>query len=209
MITLYTWATPNGRKVSVMLEEIGESYEVKTVNIAKNEQFDPGFLAISPNNKIPAIADHDGEEVRTIFETAAILIYLAEKSGQLLPERGVARDSALEWLVWSVAGLGPMLGQWNYFAKRAPEPVPAATERFTAEAVRLFKVLEGRLDEAGYLAGDYGIADISAFTWTKAVYGPLREMAADRLGPMPQIDRWLLEIESRPAVRRGMAIPQV
>ena len=209
MITLYTWATPNGRKASIMLEEIGERYEVKTVDISRNEQFDPAFLAISPNNKIPAIADQDGEEVRTVFETAAILIYLAEKSGKLLPVKGVARDSALEWLVWSVAGLGPMLGQWNYFARRAPEPVPAAVERFTGEAVRLFKVLEGRLDEAGYLAGDYGIADISAFTWTKAVLGPLREMAGERLGATPQIDRWLLQIESRPAVRRGMAVPRV
>lgn len=209
MITLYTWATPNGRKASIMLEEIGERYEVKTVDISRNEQFDPAFLAMSPNNKIPAIADQDGEEVRTVFETAAILIYLAEKSGKLLPVKGVARDSALEWLVWSVAGLGPMLGQWNYFARRAPEPVPAAVERFTGEAVRLFKVLEGRLDEAGYLAGDYGIADISAFTWTKAVLGPLREMAGERLGATPQIDRWLLQIESRPAVRRGMAVPRV
>lgn len=209
MITLYTWATPNGRKASIMLEEIGEPYEVKTVDISRDEQFDPAFLAISPNNKIPAIADHDGEEIRTIFETAAILIYLAEKSGKLLPAKGVARDSALEWLVWSVAGLGPMLGQWNYFANRAPEPVPAAVERFTAEAVRLFKVLEGRLDEAGYLAGDYGIADISAYTWTKAVFGPLREVAGERLGATPQIDRWLLQIESRPAVRRGMAVPRI
>lgn len=209
MITLYTWATPNGRKASIMLEEIGERYEVKTVDISRNEQFDPAFLAMSPNNKIPAIADQDGEEVRTVFETAAILIYLAEKSGKLLPVKGVARDSALEWLVWSVAGLGPMLGQWNYFARRAPEPVPAAVERFTGEAVRLFKVLEGRLDEAGYVAGDYGIADISAFTWTKAVLGPLREMAGERLGATPQIDRWLLQIESRPAVRRGMAVPRV
>lgn len=210
MITLYTWTTPNGRKISIMLEELGEAYEVRPINIGKDEQFGPDFLKVSPNNKIPAIVDARGEgPPRTLFETAAILIHLAETSGRFLPQSGPERDRALEWLVWSVAGLGPMFGQWNYFANRATEKVPAAIERFSTEAIRLVRVLEGRLGEAPYLAGEYGVADISAYTWTKAVLAKLKEQSGAALSPTPAIDRWMGEIEARPAVGRGMLIPKI
>ena len=210
MITLYTWKTPNGRKISIMLEETGLSYAVKPVNIGRDEQFAPDFLAISPNNKIPAIVDEEGVDRReTVFETGAILIYLADKTGQLLPANGQRRRETLEWLMWTVSGLAPMLGQWNYFAVRASEKTPAAIERFTTEAVRLFKVLEQRLGSRVYLAHDYSIADISAYTWVQAIIKPFREQAAEALGSTPNIDRWLAEIAARPAVQRGMNIPAV
>jgi GST-like protein len=210
MLTLYTWTTPNGRKASIMLEEIGARYAVTPVNIGKDEQFDPDFLAISPNNKIPAIVDapEDGAK-RTVFETGAILIYLAEKSGQLLPPDGPARDKTLEWLFWATSGLAPMLGQWNYFARRAEEKTPTAVDRFTKECVRLFHVLEKRLAETPFLASAYSIADIGAFTWADAVLPKLRGDAAKQLGDTPSIDRWLTAINARPAVMRGLKIPEV
>ena len=210
MITLYTWTTPNGRKASIMLEETGLSYAAVPVNIGKDEQFAPDFLALSPNNKIPAIVDEEGVDRRqSVFETAAILTYLAEKTGMLLPTHGPRRVETLEWLAWSVSGLAPMLGQWNYFARRAPEPVPAAIDRFTQEVARLFGVLERRLSQGVYLAGDYSIADISTYTWTAAVVHAFQKHAPDALGPTPHIERWLAEIAARPAVQRGMAVPQV
>ncbi len=210
MITLHTWTTPNGRKISIMLEETGLSYVAKPVNIGKDEQFDPDFLAISPNNKIPAIVDEEGVDRRTtLFESGAILVYLADKTGMLLPAHGRRREETLEWLFWSVSGLAPMLGQWNYFANRAPDKTPAAIDRFTKEAVRLTGVLEGRLSGSHYLAGDYSIADISTYTWTSAMLRPLRAHAGDALAPPPHVDRWLAEIASRPAVQRGMQVPQV
>jgi GSH-dependent disulfide-bond oxidoreductase len=210
MITLYTWTTPNGRKASIMLEETGLSYVAVPVDIGQDQQFDPGFLALSPNNKIPAIVDEEGvDRRRTVFETAAILTYLAEKTGMFLPAHGHRRAETFEWLAWSVSGLGPMLGQWNYFARRAPEPVPAAIERFTTEVARLFGVLERRLSEGLYLAGDYSIADISTYTWTAAVLHAFRKHSPDALGPTPHIERWMSEIAARPAVQRGMNVPEV
>ena len=210
MITLYTWATPNGRKASIMLEETDLSYAARPVDIGKDEQFTPEFLAISPNNKIPAIVDEEGVDRRqSVFETAAILTYLAEKTGQLLPAHGPRRVETLEWLAWSVSGLAPMLGQWTYFARRAPEPVPAAIDRFTAEVARLFGVLEQRLSHGTYLAGDFSIADISTYTWTAAVLHAFQKAAPDALGPTPYIERWMAEIAARPAVQRGMQVPQV
>lgn len=211
MITLYTWATPNGRKASIMLEEIGAAYEVRPVNIGKGQQFAPDFLAVSPNNKIPAIVDHEGDGApRTLFETAAILLYLADKAGRFVPPPGPERDRTTEWLIWSVAGLGPMFGQWNYFANRAPEKVPAAIERFTTESLRLIGVLERRLSDAPYLGGDqYGVADISAFTWMRTVFDKIRDQAGSAWAGTPEIDRWMSEIDARPAVTRGMAIPKV
>jgi GST-like protein len=209
MITLYTWTTPNGRKASIMLEEIGADYTVKPVDISKNEQFDPAFLSLSPNNKIPAIVDHGREgRDRVVFETGAILTYLAEKSGRFLAPSGRRRDEGLEWLFWSSSSLSPMLGQWSYFVLRAPEKVPAAMERFTNEAVRLFGVLEKRLAAEPYLAREYSVADIATFTWVKAIGSKLKEHASD-LGETPSVDRWLREIEARPAVQRGMAVPKV
>ena len=210
MITLYTWTTPNGRKASIMLEEIGLSYVAVPVDIGKDEQFAPDFLALSPNNKIPAIVDEEGVDRRqTVFETAAILTYLAEKTGRLLPAHGPRRVETLEWLAWSVSGLGPMLGQWNYFARRAPEPVPAAVERFTGEVARLFGVLERRLAHGPYLLFDYSIADIYTYTWTAAVLHAFQHHAPEALGPTPHIERWMSEIAARPAVRRGMTVPQL
>ncbi len=210
MITLYTWTTPNGRKASIMLEETGLSYTAIPVNIGRNEQFAPDFLAISPNNKIPAIVDEEGVDRRqTVFETAAILTYLAEKTGQLLPVHGPRRTETLEWLAWSISGLAPMLGQWNYFANRAPEKVPAAIDRFTTEAARLFGVLETRLSQATYLAHDYSIADISTYTWTAAILHGFRKASPEALAPTPHIERWMSEIAARPAVQRGMRVPEV
>ena len=180
------------------------------MNIGKDEQFAPAFLAISPNNKIPAIVDEEGVDRRqTVFETAAILTYLAEKTGMLLPAHGPRRAETLEWLAWSISGLAPMLGQWNYFARRAEQKTPAAIDRFTAEAARLFGVLERRLAEATYLAHDYSIADISTYTWTAAILHGFREADPAALGPTPHIERWIAEIAARPAVQRGMMVPRV
>jgi GSH-dependent disulfide-bond oxidoreductase len=211
MITLYTWTTPNGRKASIMLEEIGLPYEVKPVNIGRDEQFDPAFLKISPNNKIPAIVDHDAAGgPLAIFESAAVLTYLAESSGQLLAASGAARWKALEWLAWQVGGLGPMLGQLNFFAKRSPEMAPLAIQRFTEESKRLLAVMAGRLDEVPYLAGDaYSIADIACYAWTKVAIEGLADVLDDPASRHPALARWLAQVGARPAVQRGMAIPKI
>ena len=210
MIDLYTWTTPNGRKVSILLEELGVSYTVKPVNIGKNEQFSPAFLAISPNNKIPAIVDHDAEGGDLpIFESAAILIYLADKHGGFLPASGAARWKALEWLAWQVGGLGPMLGQLGYFL-RAAEPVQSTIDRFAVESTRLLGVMDRRLKEADYLGGDYSIADMACYPWIAAM-APLIKGTPLIAGwdEMTGIHRWLEAIAARPAVQRGMAVPQV
>ena len=209
MITLYTWKTPNGRKVSVALEELGLPYTVAPVDISKGAQHDPAYLRLNPNNKIPTIVDEEGVDVRTVvFETGAILAYLAARTGRLMPHEGQAAADAASWLTWTVSSLSPMLGRWNGFSRMDP-PDPAGLEVFTAEAVRLFGVLERRLGEHAFLAGEYGMADISAYTWTAAVLPGFREKTGDRLDPTPNIDRWLEEIGARPAVKRGMAVPEV
>lgn len=211
MITLYTWTTPNGRKPAIMLEEIGHAYEVVAVDIGKDEQFAPDFLAISPNNKIPAIVDHDAPGgPLAIFESGAILTYLAETSGRFLPASGPARWKTLEWLHWQIGGLGPMLGQLNFFAKRAPEKAPLAISRFTDEADRLLGVMERRLAEARYLGGDeYSIADIACYAWTVGATTMLADVLGDTTSRIPSIRRWLDEVGARPAVQRGMKVPQV
>jgi GSH-dependent disulfide-bond oxidoreductase len=208
MITLYTWTTPNGRKIPIMLEELGWQYEVRPINIGKNEQFAPEFLAISPNNKIPAIVDDDADGERlTIFESGAILTYLAEKSGQFLAPAGPARFKALEWLHWQIGGLGPMLGQLGFFAKRSEEEAPLAIKRFTDEADRLLTVLDRRLTETEYLAGaDYSIADIASYPWTYAANTFLKDVLAESLSTKPAVHRWLQTVGNRPAVQRGMSI---
>ena len=209
MIELHTWKTPNGRKISILLEELGLAYSVHPVDISKDEQFDPAFLRISPNNKIPAIVEEDGVDGRrTLFETGAILLSLADRHGALVAKSGPARDRAIEWLFWTCSGLAPMLDQWNAFAVRAATPNPGAIDKFTGEAARLIGVLERRLGEESYLAGEYGIADISAFAWVAPILPKFRETApADALGPTPHIDRWLGEIGARPAVKRGLQVP--
>ena len=211
MIDLYTWTTPNGRKASIMLEEVGLPYTVKAVNIGNNEQFTPEFLAVSPNDKIPAIVDHDVEGgPLAIFESGAILTYLAEKTGKFLPASGPDRYKVMEWLYWQIGGLGPMLGQLAYFAVRAQVKSPDAIERFTTENKRLFGVMDKRLGEEAYLAGaDYSIADIACYGWTLAAANMLSQAAPEVWGENKHINRWLKAIGERPAVVRGMAVPQV
>jgi GST-like protein len=211
MITLYTWTTPNGRKVPIMLEELGWPYQVHGINLGKNEQFTPDFLKISPNNKIPAIVDHDAAGgPLSIFESGAILTYLAEKSGQFLAPSGPERYRAMEWLHWQIGSLGPMLGQLGYFAKRADEKTPAAIARFTEEGERLLGVIERQLAQSPYLAGNaYSIADIAAYPWMLAATTFLKEPLAQGLADKPAIQRWLQELGARPAVQRGMQVPQV
>ncbi len=209
MIQLYTWGTPNGRKVSILLEELGLPYTVHPVNIGRDEQFAPAFLAIAPNNKIPAIVDDAAEGGSlSVFESGAILTYLAETSGRFLAPSGPARVRALEWLYWQVGGLGPMLGQLGFFALRAPEKVPLAIGRFTEECDRLLGVMDRRLVEVPYLAGEeYTIADIACYPWTYAASTFLKDVLAASLAAKPAIRRWLAVVGARPAVVRGMAVP--
>ncbi len=205
MIKLYTWSTPNGRKASIALEELELPYEVETINIGKGEQFQPHFLEVSPNNRIPAIVDPEGPEGEPValFESGAILLYLAEKTGKLMPTDPAARRNAHQWLMWQMGGFGPMLGQAHHFLRFAPEDLPYAKERYKKEAARLYGVLDGRLADAPYLAGDdYSVADIATFPW--AARHPWQEID---LADYPNVKRWYDAIEARPAVQRGMAVP--
>jgi GST-like protein len=207
MIELYTWGTPNGRKISIMLEELGLAYSVHPVNIGKNEQFEPAFLAIAPNNKIPAIVDTEAS--LSIFESGAILTYLADKTGRFLAPAGAARYKSLEWLNWQMGGLGPMLGQLGFFAFRSTEKSPLAIQRFTEEALRLLAVMEKRLGETNYLAGDdYTIADIACYPWCVGASTFMAPVLGERLSASPNFQRWLKAVGERPAVQRGMLIPK-
>lgn len=205
MIDLYTWKTPNGRKASIMLEEIQLPYTVHPVNINNNEQFTPEFLKISPNNKIPAIVDQDGPDKKplSIFESGAILIYLAEKAGKLLPTSGKNRAATLEWLFWQIGGVGPMFGQLNHFMNAAPESISYAIERYSSEVKRLLKVMNTRLNDAEYLAEEYSIADIAIFPWIT-----LLKRYSLSLDDYQNIKRWHDAIAARPAVQKGMLIPE-
>ncbi len=210
MIDLYTWTTPNGRKISILLEELGVAYQAKPINIGKDEQFTPAFLAVSPNNKIPAIVDHDAPGgPLSIFESGAILTYLADKHGQFLPASGAARWKVLEWLAWQIGGLGPMLGQLGYFL-RATDKTPVAIERFSVECTRLLGVMDRRLKEVDYLGGDYSIADMAAYPWVSAM-APMLKATPIIAGwdQMTGIHRWLETLAARPGVQRGMLVPQV
>jgi GSH-dependent disulfide-bond oxidoreductase len=209
MITFYTWHGPNSRKVAIMLEEIAAPYTVKLVDITENEQHNPDFLRISPNNKIPAIVDNDAAGgPRALFESGAILLYLAEKSGRFLPKAGQGRADALSWLLWSMSGLGAALPQFHYFGDREGETQPAVLTRFYDETVRLFKVLERRLAEREYLAGDeYSIADMPTYASTVGQMPNVKKKLADKLGPTPSIERWMKAVGARPAVQRGMKVP--
>jgi len=204
MIELHTWSTPNGRKVSIMLEELGLPYSVHPVNIGKDEQFRPEFLAISPNNKIPAIVDPDGPGGKrfALFESGAILIYLGEKTQQLIPADPATRYVALQWLMFQMGGLGPMLGQTHHFLRAAPEPVPYAIKRYKDETRRLYGVLDKRLAEAEHLAGEYSIADVASYPWVAR-----HEWHQIELGDFPNVKRWYDAIGARPAVQRGMKVP--
>lgn len=211
MIDLYTWTTPNGRKASIMLEEVGLPYQVHPVNLGKDEQFSPNFLAISPNNKIPAIVDNDAPGgPQAVFESGAILVYLAEKTGMFLAPEGPERWAALEWTFWQVGGLGPMAGQYGYFVIRAEQKVPAAITRFGGEVMRLLGVLDRRLNDHPWIAGEhYSIADIASYSWTRAVLDALAKAEPDQDPGVPAIENWLMALEARPAVQRGMAVPKV
>ena len=201
MIDLYTWTTPNGRKVSIMLEETGLPHRVIPVDITDGQQFEADFLKISPNNKIPAIVDR--EENIALMESGAILIYLAEKTGMFLPAQGAARARTFEWLMLQMGGVGPMLGQTHHFVKYHPDASPYATERFSKEARRLYGVLEKRLGETTYLAGDdYSIADIATWPWISRF-----EWQQIDLNVFPNVCRWYQDIAERPAVQRGYVVP--
>jgi GST-like protein len=204
MIELHTWSTPNGRKVSIMLEEVGLPYSVHPVNIGKDEQFRPEFLAISPNNKIPAIVDPDGPGGKrfALFESGAILIYLGEKTGGFIPKDPATRYTALQWLMFQMGGLGPMLGQTHHFLRAAPEEVPYAIKRYKDETRRLYGVLDKRLGEAEHLAGEYSIADIASYPWVAR-----HEWHQIELADFPNVRRWYDAIGARPAVERGMKVP--
>ena len=197
MIDLYTWSTPNGRKISIALEELGLPYEVHPIDIGKNEQFAPEFLAISPNNKIPAIVDRDND--RSLMESGAILVYLAEKTGKL---GGNDRWTTLQWLMWQMGGAGPMLGQVHHFVKYNPGKAPYAEERFRAEAARLYAVLDTRLRDREFIADTYSIADIATWPWVSRF--EWQEIDLDRY---PNVKRWYLAIADRPAVQRGYDVP--
>ena len=196
MIDLYYWPTPNGRKISIMLEECGLDYNVVRCDIGAGDQFDPAFLKISPNNRMPAIVDQDTGI--SVFEGGAILIYLAEKARQLLPAEAHARFEVLQWLFWQAGGLGPMAGQLSHFVNYAKDPVPYAHERYANEYDRLLAVMDVRLRDREYLAGDYSIADIASFPWVM----PYKRYGQD-LDKFENLRRWFDSIKSRPAVRRG------
>jgi GSH-dependent disulfide-bond oxidoreductase len=204
LIKLYFWPTPNGYKISILLEELGLPYEVEAVHIGKGEQFGDDFLKISPNNKIPAIVDPEGpgREPYALFESAAIMMYLAEKSGfRFMPNEMAARYDVVQWLTFQAASMGPMLGQAHHFREYAKERLPYAIERFTSEASRLYRVMEKRLSEKEYLAGDYSIADIAAYPWLRS-----HAFQGQILEEYPSIQRWHSAVRSRPAVQRGLAI---
>jgi GST-like protein len=204
MIQLYTWGTPNGKKVSIMLEEINMPYEVHPINIGQGDQMKPEYLAINPNNKIPSIIDPDGPGGKpfTLFESGAILVYLAEKSGKLWPEDMRQRYTMIQWLMFQMGGVGPMFGQANYFY-RLEEKNPQAIDRFKKEALRLYNVLNQALGEREYLAGEYSIADIATYPWVGR-----HEGHHVKLEDFPHVKRWFDTISARPAVQRGMEIPK-
>jgi GST-like protein len=208
VIDFYTWGTPNGRKVSIMLEEAGLKYQVFAINITKDEQFAPDFLSVNPNNKIPAIVDHAppaayGSAPYSVFESGAILIYLAEKSGLFLPQDARARGQALQWLMWQMGGFGPMLGQTHHFVRFAKEKVPYAIDRFSTETKRLYGVLNGHLAKNEFLAGkEYSIADMAIHPWAGR-----HEWHGINLADYPAVKRWFDAIAARPAVQRGYDVP--
>ena len=205
MIDLYTWTTPNGRKVSIMLEELGLAYRAHRIDITKGEQFAPAFVALNPNSKIPVIVDPDGPEGKpfALFESGAILIYLAGKAGRLLPGDVRGRYVTLEWLMFQMASVGPMFGQTHHFRRAAPEKIAYAIERYTNETRRLYGVMDKRLATVPYLAGEsYTIADVATYPWAAR-----HEWQTVDLNEFPNVKRWFDTVGARPAVVRGMAVP--
>jgi GST-like protein len=204
MIDLYYWPTPNGHKITLFLEESGLPYQIHPVNIGKGDQFKPEYLAISPNNKMPAIVDHDprdGQGDLAIFESGAILLYLADKTGRFLPANEREKLKVLQWLFWQVGGLGPMAGQNHHFTRYAPEKIPYAIDRYVKETNRLYGVLNKQLGKERFVAGDYSIADMAIYPWILGYKGQQQD-----LNEFPNIKRWLDEISARPATIRAMEI---
>lgn len=204
MIDLYYWTTPNGHKVSIFLEEAGLDYRVIPVHIGKGEQFEPEFLKIAPNNRIPAIVDQapaDAGEPIALFESGAILEYLADKSGLFLPRETRARFQVLQWLYWQMGGVGPMAGQNHHFVRYAPEPIPYAIERYVKETARLYGVLDRQLAQHEYVAGDYSIADMAIYPWAA-----LWQAQQQKIENFPHMAAWLERIAARPAVQRAYAL---
>ena len=201
MIDLYTAATPNGHKISIALEELGLPYTVHVVNLAALEQKRPEFLAISPNGRIPAIVDRDAGDF-AVFESGAILIYLAEKTGRLMPADPRGRSLVMQWLMFQMGGIGPMMGQANVFFRYLPEKIPLAIDRYQGEVRRLFGVLDTRLADHEYLAGDYSIADIANWAWVRT-----HKWSGVPVEGLPHLERWMGQIKARPACQRGINVP--
>ncbi|MGZ0781996.1 glutathione S-transferase family protein [Pseudomonas saponiphila] len=202
MIDLYTAATPNGHKVSILLEELGLPYTVHALSFDKREQKAPAFLKINPNGRIPAIVDRDNGDF-PVFESGAILVYLAERSGQLLPSDAKGRSIVMQWLMFQMGGIGPMQGQANVFFRYFPEKLQGAIDRYQHETRRLYEVLDTRLQQVEYLAGDYSIADIATFPWVRG-----HEWSGVSVEGLPALQRWMAALEARPAVQRGLQVPQ-
>ncbi len=204
MIDLYYWTTPNGHKITIFLEETGLAYKIVPVNISKGEQFKPEFLAISPNNRIPAIVDHapaGGGAPISVFESGAILVYLAEKTGKFMPKDLRGRNEVMQWLFWQMGGLGPMAGQNHHFVQYAPEKLPYAMERYVNETSRLYQVLDNRLEDREFVAGEYSIADMASYPWVV----PWKRQQQN-LDDYPHLKRWFTAIRHRPAVERAYAL---
>ncbi|MDP2408248.1 MAG: glutathione S-transferase N-terminal domain-containing protein [Hydrogenophaga sp.] len=201
MITLYTAATPNGHKVSIALEELGLPWTLQVLDLAQNEQKTPAFLAINPNGRIPAIVDHEADDF-AVFESGACLIYLAEKTGRLMPADAKGRSRVLQWLMFQMGGIGPMMGQANVFFRYFPEKIPAVINRYQGESKRLFRVLDGQLKDHEYLAGDYSIADIANWAWVRT-----HRWSGVEMDDLPHLRRWRDAIRARPAVQRGIEQP--
>ena len=201
MIDLYTAATPNGHKVSIALEELALPYTLKVLDLSKSEQKTPEFLAINPNGRIPAIVDRDEGDF-AVFESGACLMYLAEKTGQLLPTEFKARSRVVQWLMFQMGGIGPMMGQANVFYRYFPEKIQPAIDRYQGESKRLFRVLDGHLKDHEYLAGDYSIADIANFAWVRT-----HRWSGVEVDDLPHLQRWLDAIRVRPAAERGLQAP--
>jgi len=200
MIDLHTWKTPNGRKISIALEELGLPYKLFPVNIGNGDQHQPDFLRISPNGKIPAIVDHDTGI--TLMESGAILLYLAEKTGRLMPRESAKRWQATQWLMWQMAGLGPMLGQIHQFVKYNPGKSPFAEERYLKEGLRLYGVLDRQLQDRQFIVDEYSIVDIAVWPWVSRF-----EWQTIDLRKFPNVCRWYLEVAARPAVKAGYDVP--
>ena len=207
MIDLYTWTTPNGRKPAIMLEECGLEYSVHPVNIRNGDQFKPEYVKICPNSKIPAIVDRDADV--SIFESGAILVHLAEKTGKLLPSKDPGRAKVLEWLFWQMANVGPMFGQAGHFNNAAPEKIPYAIERYVGESARLIKLLDNQLAQTEYMAGAYSIADIATYPWLVVGFPAIKAAKPDVVGEGANVARWIAAVGARPAVTKGMQVPQV